>query len=39
MRLDAKGFETALAGRLDGLLGRIGEIGARAHFPVTRLNG
>ena len=38
MRLDAKGFETALAGRLDGLLGRIGEIGARAHFPVTRLN-
>ena len=38
MRLDAKGFETALAGRLDGLFGRIGEIGARAHFPVTRLN-
>ena len=37
MRLDAKGFETALAGRLDGLLGHIGEIGARAHFPVTRL--
>ena len=30
-------FETALAARLDGLLGRIGEIGARAHFPVTRL--
>jgi 2-octaprenyl-6-methoxyphenol hydroxylase len=38
MRLDAKGFETALAERLDGLLGRIGEIGTRAHFPVTRLN-
>ena len=38
MRLNAKGFETALAGRLDSLLGRIGEIGARAHFPVTRLN-
>jgi 2-octaprenyl-6-methoxyphenol hydroxylase len=38
MRLDAKGFETALAARLDGLLGRIGELGARAHFPVTRLN-
>jgi 2-octaprenyl-6-methoxyphenol hydroxylase len=37
MRLDAAGFEAALAERLDGLLGRIGEIGARAHFPVTRV--
>jgi 2-octaprenyl-6-methoxyphenol hydroxylase len=37
MRLDAKGFETALADRLDGVLGRIAEIGARAYFPVTRL--
>jgi 2-octaprenyl-6-methoxyphenol hydroxylase len=38
MRLDAKRFEAALAGRLDGLLGRVGEMGARAHFPVTRLS-
>jgi 2-octaprenyl-6-methoxyphenol hydroxylase len=38
MRLDAAAFGTALAEGLDGLLGRIGEIGARAHFPVTRLN-
>ena len=38
MRLDAQEFETALAKRLGGLLGRVGEIGARAHFPVTRLS-
>jgi 2-octaprenyl-6-methoxyphenol hydroxylase len=37
MRLDAKAFEAELARRLDGLLGRIGEVGARAHFPVARL--
>jgi 2-octaprenyl-6-methoxyphenol hydroxylase len=37
MRLEATGFGNALAGRLDGLLGRLGEVCARAHFPVTRL--
>jgi 2-octaprenyl-6-methoxyphenol hydroxylase len=37
MRLDQKGFETALAERIEGLLGHISEMGARAHFPVTRL--
>ena len=37
MRLDAKGFETVLAGGRRSV-GCIGEIGARAHFPVTRLN-
>jgi 2-octaprenyl-6-methoxyphenol hydroxylase len=37
MRLDSGAFGAALAARLAGLLGRIGEIGARASFPVVRL--
>jgi 2-octaprenyl-6-methoxyphenol hydroxylase len=37
MQLETAGFEHALHDRLDGVLGRIGEVGARAHFPVTRL--
>jgi 2-octaprenyl-6-methoxyphenol hydroxylase len=37
MRLDAEGFAAALQDRLEGLLGQVGEVGARAQFPVTRL--
>jgi 2-octaprenyl-6-methoxyphenol hydroxylase len=37
MRLDADRFARALQERLEGLLGQIGEVGARAQFPVTRL--
>jgi 2-octaprenyl-6-methoxyphenol hydroxylase len=37
MRLDATGFGAALAKRLDGMLGSVGEVGARAHFPVAAL--
>ena len=37
MRLDADGFAAALQDRLEGLLGQVGEVGARAQFPVTRL--
>jgi 2-octaprenyl-6-methoxyphenol hydroxylase len=38
MRLDATEFEQALQHRLDGVLGQVREVGARAHFPVTRLS-
>lgn len=37
MGLDATGFEHALQDRLEGLLGQVREVGARAKFPVTRL--
>ena len=37
MRLDAEGFAHALQDRLEGLLGQLSEVGARARFPVTRL--
>jgi 2-octaprenyl-6-methoxyphenol hydroxylase len=37
MRLDADAFAAALQDRLEGLLGQVGEVGARAQFPVTRL--
>jgi 2-octaprenyl-6-methoxyphenol hydroxylase len=37
MRLDAVAFAAALQDRLEGLLGQVGEVGARAQFPVTRL--
>jgi 2-octaprenyl-6-methoxyphenol hydroxylase len=37
MRLDADGFAEALARRLDGLLGSISNVGARAEFPVAGL--
>jgi 2-octaprenyl-6-methoxyphenol hydroxylase len=37
MRLDADAFAAALQHRLEGLLGQVGEVGARAQFPVTRL--
>jgi 2-octaprenyl-6-methoxyphenol hydroxylase len=37
MRLDPQRFAAALAARLDGLLGEIGETGARAAFPVEGL--
>jgi 2-octaprenyl-6-methoxyphenol hydroxylase len=37
MRLDAEGFAAALQDRLEGLLGQVGAVGARARFPVTRL--
>lgn len=37
MGLDATRFGHALGERLDGLLGRIGAVGARAHFPVAPL--
>jgi 2-octaprenyl-6-methoxyphenol hydroxylase len=37
MRLDAAGFEHAMRDRLDGVLGQVREVGARAHFPVARL--
>jgi 2-octaprenyl-6-methoxyphenol hydroxylase len=37
MRLDASSFAAVLAARLDGRLGTIGAIGARAHFPVSPL--
>ena len=33
MRLDAEDFVTALHERLDGLLGQVEEVGARAQFP------
>lgn len=37
MRRDTDGFAQSLRERLDGVLGAIGEIGARAHFPIARL--
>ena len=37
MRRDEAGFGDALAERLDGLLGAISDIGARAEFPVAGL--
>ena len=37
MSLDAAGFEQTLQDRLEGLLGQVREVGARAQFPVTRL--
>ena len=37
MALDGPSFGNALAARLDGFLGPIGAVGARAHFPVTPL--
>jgi 2-octaprenyl-6-methoxyphenol hydroxylase len=37
MGLDAASFEQALQDRLEGLLGQVREVGARAPFPVTRL--
>jgi len=37
MRLDAESFAAALQDRLEGLLGQVEEVGARAQFPVTRL--
>src|SRR5262245_32020647 len=37
MRLDEEGFVLALQDRLAGLRGQVGETGARAQFPVTRL--
>jgi 2-octaprenyl-6-methoxyphenol hydroxylase len=37
MRLDAEGFAAALQDRLEGLLGQVDEVGARAQFPITRL--
>jgi 2-octaprenyl-6-methoxyphenol hydroxylase len=37
MRLDADAFAAALQDRLEGLLGQVGEVGARAQFRVTRL--
>ena len=36
MGLDATGFEHALQDRLEGLLGQVRKVGARAKFPVTR---
>ncbi len=38
MRLDADAFAEALASRLEGRLGAIGAVGARAFFPVTPLS-
>ena len=38
MLLDATGFGAALAKRLDGMLGAVGEVGSRAHFPVAALS-
>jgi len=38
MALDADAFRSALAGRLGGLLGAVGEVAARDHFPVTVLS-
>ncbi len=37
MALDARGFGAALEARLGGHLGRVGEVGQRAHFPVKGL--
>ncbi len=37
MALDGSSFGSALAARLDESLGRIGAVGARAHFPVAPL--
>jgi len=37
MRLDAEDFVVALQDRLEGLLGKVNEAGARAQFPITRL--
>jgi 2-octaprenyl-6-methoxyphenol hydroxylase len=36
MRLEATGFEHGLQLRLDGVLGQVREVGARAHFPIVR---
>jgi 2-octaprenyl-6-methoxyphenol hydroxylase len=38
MRVDASSFANVLAARLDGRLGKIGAIGARAYFPVSPLS-
>ena len=38
MGLDEAGFADALSARLDGRLGALGAIGARAEFPVTPLS-
>ena len=38
MRLDAPGFMEALAARLDGRLGALSAVGARAYFPVVPLS-
>jgi 2-octaprenyl-6-methoxyphenol hydroxylase len=37
MRLDAEDFVIALQDRLEGLLGQLEEVGARAQFPIARL--
>jgi 2-octaprenyl-6-methoxyphenol hydroxylase len=37
MALDVEAFQTALGERLGGLLGSVGAVGARGHFPVTVL--
>jgi 2-octaprenyl-6-methoxyphenol hydroxylase len=37
MRLDAEDFVVALQDRLEGLLGQVNEVGARAQFPIARL--
>jgi 2-octaprenyl-6-methoxyphenol hydroxylase len=37
MRLDETHFGTVLEGRLDGLLGRVDGVGARAYFPIAPL--
>ena len=37
MRLDETHFGTVLEERLEGLLGRVGKVGARGHFPVAPL--
>ncbi|MGH6826488.1 FAD-dependent monooxygenase [Methyloceanibacter sp.] len=37
MRLDLGGFAATLQDRLEGLLGQVDEVGARARFPIARL--